>query len=500
MAARDNGLRKRPMSGSLKIQSLRSVFWAMGDSLGNAIISLGTFLVMARLLEPRDFGVVALAASFILLFNVVTGHTFADALVQAKSLDDDHRYTAFWSTMIIALTMAAACTAGAELIAGAVGEPDVARILGWLALVMPLNALGSVQAALLRRELRFREIAATSLGGRSVGALVGVTMAVLGFGAWSLVGQQIAGALAINVGIARIYPWIPRLRFSTLHFRQLAGFGFQVSASQLISSAAEQAVNLMVGTLYGSEILGFFNIAWRTVQLIRSLISSALYHVGFSAFSRLQEDTRALASGFSQATQFSCIIGFPMAFGLALLSDHVIYALYGPKWEASVVILSILAFQLVPGFFSMFVSACYRARGRADWVLYITIVDMAVTVVGILAVSDWPVWGVAALWVGKSMAEMPVHAYLLHRLLDVSFERMMRPTYLPLGASLIMGVFVYALDQSLGTSFGKLAELAAIVPAGIGIYWVTVWVMAPDLQRVAVTMLRSLASARGKAG
>ncbi|MEX2455405.1 MAG: lipopolysaccharide biosynthesis protein [Rhodospirillaceae bacterium] len=484
------------MTDSLKRRSLGSVFWALSESSGAAALSLAAFLGMARLLEPAAFGVVAMAGAVVLTFNLVVSHGFPDALVQARTLEDDHVHTAFWSTLAIAVLLAAGTAAGADAVSRLTAEPAVADILRWLALILPLNAMGCVHAAMLRRDLRFREVAKATLSGRAAGAVVGLSMAASGYGAWSLVGQQLAGTIATNAVLILSYRWAPRLRFSISRFRSLAGFGMHVSASQLVSGISEQAVNLMVGTLFGSTVLGYFNIAWRTVQLLRSLIASALYQVGFSAFSRLQDDGDALRSSFLRATELSCLVGFPLGIGLFLVAPHFIVSLYGEKWAPSIPLLAWLALHFLPVFFAMFFTACYRAKGRADWALYFTLADLAITVAAIFALRNQPAVWVAAMWTVKSFAYMPVHVLLLQRLLGTDFGRMFRPACVPLAAGLAMGAAVLAADRWLFAGMGTTAALCLEIALGVLVYWGAIRLLSPDLLRFAAATMRTMVSAR----
>src|SRR5690606_39071871 len=119
-------------------------------------------------------------------------------------------------------------------------------------------------------------------------------------------------------------------------------FGFFVSAGQVVGGLGEQAVNLLVGGMLGSTVLGYFTIAWRMAQLLRTLVGSAVYHVGLSAFARLQEDRELVARAMLKATSLGCLFGFPIAAGMAVLADPLVTATFGPAWQASVPLLAIL--------------------------------------------------------------------------------------------------------------------------------------------------------------
>ncbi len=350
----------RGMLHDLKTRSLKGLVWATGESVGVALISLVSFVILARLLSPEDFGIVALASVFITFSLLLTGHSFADAVVQRPALEADHLDTAFWSTLVIALVLMAACLAGADRAAAALHAPALADVLRWLSPVLPLGALSSVQIALLRRDMRFDVVARRSVLGRGLGAAVGIGMALAGYGYWALVGQQLVGQVAMTAAFAA-GSWRPRLRFSGRRFREMWAFGAQVSLCQVLGGAGEQTLNLLVGTIFGTTALGYFTLAWRSVQLIRSLISSAVYQVGLSAFSKLQHDRAAMADAFVNATRLACLVGFPVAVGIVLIDRPLVLAAFDSQWQASIPLLAVLALELIPAFYGMFLP---RFTGR----------------------------------------------------------------------------------------------------------------------------------------
>lgn len=481
------------MLGDLRKRSLRSVLWSASEGAGVAALSFGSFAVMAVKLEPHDFGVVALAGVTVFFLLMVIGHSFADALVQRPALDAEHTDTAFWSTVALGLLATGLCIGLADPIARMVGEPAVARVLPWLALVLPLNALASVPQALFRRALRFQVLAASMVAGRAVGAVTGITMAFSGFGLWSLVGQQLAGALVTAVAVIAATDWRPGLRFRRVYLKEMGGFGFYVSMSQVASGAGEQLLNLLVGTLFGTATLGYFNVAWRMVQLVRSLLSSAVYHVGLSAFARLQHDLPALSRALLQSTRMSCLVGFPIGAGMALVGPVLIAALFGTKWDVSVPILSVLALEFLPASYGMFFSALYRAVGKASWGFATALLYVVTGIAGALLLARFGVLAVAGFWVARSFLLLPLHVVLVRRLTGLTLEQVLLPLRTPFAATAIMAAVIIALHTRM--PFGPLApgvELALLVPAGILAYWLAVRLLSPDLFNTALGTARMM--------
>lgn len=488
------------MLGRLKTLSIKAMVWSAGESFGVALLSLGVFMLMARLLEPEHFGLVALAGVFILSFNLIVGHSFADAIVQRTAIDREHLDTAFWTNLAVAVALAAVCHLGAGYAATRFGEPELADILPWLSWLMPLNAIGVVQTALFRRELQFRTVALRSLAGRAVGAATGVGMALGGFGVWSLVGQQLAGIAAVAIAMAASSPWRPGFRYSLPHLRSLWSFGFHVSATQVVAGLTEQVLNLLVGSLFGSVALGYFSIAWRVTQLIRSLIGSAVYHVSFSTFARLQEDRKAVAQAFLQATRLSCLFGFPIGAGMTVLAEPLIVALFGAKWGESVPLLSILALLMFPAFYMMFFTACYRAMDNASWVLGLSLLYLAAGIGFVLALSPYGIEAIAAAWVAKTVLLLPVHIALLRHMLGVSLNALVSPVLAPLAAAIVMAIVLIAAPWDLLESATPVMRLTIAIPVGAAVYAAAIFVISPALFQTAARTARIMITPQRASG
>lgn len=483
------------MADDLKRRSIKGVAWAASESFGVAAISLVSFIVLARILAPQDFGVVALAIVFIYFCNIVTGHGFADAIVQRHQLEPEHLDTAFWSTLGIALLLMLGCLAGAGPLAALLDEPQLAGVLRWLSLVLPLSAISTVQMALFRRDMRFDAVARRTLVGRTLGAAVGIAMAVSGYGLWSLVAQQLVGQLALTLAFV-IGPWRPRWRFSIPRLREMWGFGLNVSATQVVIGAGEQTLTLMIGALFGTTTLGYFTIAWRAVQLIKSLVSGTVYHVGLRAFSKLQQDRGAVAEAFLNATRISCLVGFPMALGIALVAEPLVVAAFETKWLASVPLLAVLALELVPAFFGMFRNALFRAMNRPGWGLAMSCSYTVLGLGGVFAVASFGIEAAVAAWVARLLILMPVHVALVSRLLSLPATRVVAPAMAPLVTTALMAASVLLLQFFLPHDLGSFATLGIVVPAAAAVYAGAVCLLYPELARFAWRTATVLGSPR----
>ncbi|MDF3074770.1 MAG: polysaccharide biosynthesis protein [Alphaproteobacteria bacterium] len=483
----------------VKRLGIKAFLWSASESFGLGLLSLAVFVLLARLLEPQDFGVVALAGVFVFTFNLIIGTSFADALVQRAELEPGHMDAAFWTTLAVSLLLAGGSFALADLVARETGEAKVAQVLPWLALSMPLNAIATVQTALFRRALQFRVIAIRSIFGRTIGAAVGIGMALSGFGVWSLVGQQLAGVAVSAVALAAHSSWRPRLSFSFGRLRDLAGFGLHVSASQVINGLAEQAVTFVVGILFGTTALGFFTIAWRVVQLIRALVGSAVYHVGFSAFSRLQQDRTALTAAVLQSTRFACLFGFPIGAGIAALAGPIIVLLFGSRWLVGEPLLILLALEMIPGFYVIFFAPCFRAMGRPGLTLMLSLVYGVSGIAAVVALAPFGLQVAVLGWVARTFVLLPLQIFLLQRMLQVPLRKVVAPVLAPAIATLVMAVCVTALVWFAGGKIDNAALVALGVAVGVLVYAAGIALLARDLLRFVLQLPHTLRSANASA-
>jgi O-antigen/teichoic acid export membrane protein len=256
--------------------------------------------------------------------------------------------------------------------------------------------------------------------------------------------------------------------------------------AQVVSGASEQILNLIIGWIFGATALGYFSIAWRMVQLVKSLISSAVYHVGLSAFAKLQENRAAVSAAFLQSTRIACLAGFPIAVGISFVGRPLIEGVFGNKWDASIPILMVLAFEMIPAFYCIFLSSLYRAMNRPFWVLAMACLYLAAAIVAVILAAPWGIAAIAIFWVARELLLVPVHMALVQRLLSISLVDLVRPMLTPLAASLAMGLTLallrLALEHGQATSY---VELIVLVPTGAAVYLAAVWLLSPDLFAMA---------------
>jgi O-antigen/teichoic acid export membrane protein len=486
-------------------RAAKGVFWTATSNWGNELTRLLVFVILARLLDPKDFGLVALALVFIGMTQVVADQGMADALVQRKDLDPAHYDSAFWMNVAVGLFLAAIMAGLATPISLAVGEPRLAAVLAVLALSLPISSLNLVQRALMTRELAFRSLALRTLVSIGVGATIGVTAAFLGFGVWSLVAQHIAAPIAGVLVLWRVSDWRPRATFSYRHFKDLFGFGANVVGFRLLNYFTRTSDQLFIGSFLGAASLGFYTIGFRMLRLLFQVTSSLIDRVAFPLYSRLQGNAPRLVRAHYKSTAFAGLIAFPAFIGMAALAPDFVPVVFGTKWMDSVPIMQIFAFLGVVQFLTYLNGTMLKALGKPSWQVVIVAVTSVLKVVaffiavrfGIIAVA------VASLCVGCVVA--PAYYWTLHRLIPVRLVAYLDHIKGPLLASLFAGATMLGMRSVLGDGHALVTLLVASA-VGLVAYVAAIEVVARDLAAEALDLtrrgtpsLRVLRPARGVA-
>ncbi|HEY2824788.1 MAG TPA: oligosaccharide flippase family protein, partial [Gemmatimonadales bacterium] len=235
----------------LRDQATRGVVWASVRTWGVQLGSLVLFLVLARILGPKDFGLVALATVYLDLADRLIDQGFANAIVQREALDDEHLDSAFWISMASATVAVLATVFLAPLAAEVTGQPGLTPILRVLSITMFFTAMLSVQDGILRRRMAFRSLAMRGLASVTVGGLVGIGMALSGYGVWSLVGQQLAWEFTAIVVLWKATGWRPGFRVSRVRLKELWKVGAPITGSRLLEVAQRRASDFIIGSALG---------------------------------------------------------------------------------------------------------------------------------------------------------------------------------------------------------------------------------------------------------
>lgn len=360
-------------------------------------VQFGVSIVLARLLDPVDFGIYAMTAIFMGLSSILVDGGFSTALIQRKQVSRETETAVFHYNVIAAAVLALVIVAIAPIVASFYGYPVLRPLLYVSAATLFVGSFGAVPGALLSRKLQFAKIAKIGLSSSLVSAAVGVTAALLGAGVWTFPLQAGTGTLCSVAGLWATSDWRPFGRIRLRAARSLAGFGSLLTVSGLLEIAYLNGYPLIIGRLYGANDVGFFNRGQNLQALPSNVISGVVQRVLLPTLSRQADDKVASTRSVKTAVAAAMFVNLPLMGFLGLFPELVITVLYGPKWLPAAPVLKILALAGAIYPFHVINLQVLLAQGRADMFLK---VEVAKKLIGVACVIVGSLFGVIGLAIG----------------------------------------------------------------------------------------------------
>ena len=320
----------------------KSFIWSFLEQGGSKAITLVVQIVLARLLDPEAFGLLALLLVVINLADSIAQSGLGSALVQKKDSDGDSFSTAFWMSCAISVVLYVLIFFSAPLMASVYGLDDLTPTLRVLGIVVIFNSTNSIQRSYLQREMNFKAICVASVSAIVVSGIVGIAAAIAGFGIWALVIQVIVQNVATCVAMLIIIPWKPTLTFKKQEAGELFSYGWKICVSNLLGTLYESVADLVIGKACNAEALGYYSQGKKWPHTAVAVASNALNNVFFPAFAAMQDDMERLRRNFKRALKLGSFVAMPAVFLLALTAEPLIAILLSEKWLPSV-----LVFQLI---------------------------------------------------------------------------------------------------------------------------------------------------------
>lgn len=321
---------------SLKDKTVKGVGWSAIDNVVQYAVSFVVSIVLARLLSPDDYGLLGIIAIFTAVCNALINGGFGSALIRKKDVSDDDYNTAFIVNLTMSIFLYVGIFLCSPLIASFFGRLELIALTRVSSLGMIIGALALVQQTRLTKKIDFKSQTKITFIASVCSGVIGIVMALLGCGVWSLVAQSLISQILRSVFLWFFNHWIPRLYFSLKNFRDLFGFGWKLMVSGLLDTVWKELYQVVVGKFYSPATLGQYTRANGFSQLFSSNLTSVVQRVTFPVLSDIQDDKGRMVSAYRRIIKITMFITFVCMFFLGAISEPLIYCLIGPKWhEAS---------------------------------------------------------------------------------------------------------------------------------------------------------------------
>ncbi|MGB4773124.1 MAG: lipopolysaccharide biosynthesis protein [Chitinophagaceae bacterium] len=314
---------------------VRNFIWDLSGKVSGYIISLGTSMILSRILLPEDFGIISIAQIFSLIISVVMEMGLSSALIQQKDLSEEEINVSFTMNLAVVLLLSAVLFIAAPFISDFYGNAKLLVAVRIICIQLVFAGLSVVPMALLYRELKFKEVTGVTSMSALLGALIAVVMAFQGFGFYSLVAQNVIASVVQFATLVLMFKYRPKMNFAFRNSYKLFSFSFKIFLSTLLNQVFQKVDVLIFGRTYQMASLGYYNRATSIDNILRNVSSSSILNILLPQISRMQGNKPEVEHLYNKVLHLLCFVFFLVAGGMFLLSDDLILLLYGKKWSES---------------------------------------------------------------------------------------------------------------------------------------------------------------------
>lgn len=474
---------------------IKSLIYKFLERCGHQGIAFIVQIILARLLDPTDYGVLTLLTIFITISQVFVQSGFNTALIQRKDVTEKDYSSVFYLSLSIAIILYMVLFLIAPFIAAFYKMPQLKNVLRVLAIILIPGAFNSIQNAKIAREMQFKQLMYCTLGAVIISGAVGIAMAYMGFGVWALVGQQLANQISICFIMLIVVKWRPIAVFELSRVKVLFSFGWKLLCSSLLDTIYQNLRSLVIGKKYDSGTLGYYNRGKQFPELIVNNINGAIQSVMLPALSKEQDNKERMKSMMRRSIVTSSFVIFPLVVGLAVVSEPLISLILTDKWLPSVPYLRIYCF--IFAFYPIHTAnlQALNAQGRSDQFLKLELIKKFLGVI-VLLITVFCFDSPLAIAMGGAVTTLIscfVNTAPNKKLLNYSYFEQMKDILPSMIISIIMGAIVYCV---LFLQLPALITLIIQILLGIIVYISLAWIFKLECFSYLISMAKSFKKSR----
>jgi O-antigen/teichoic acid export membrane protein len=451
-------------------RTINGITWSVVSRLGRMALMFVISVILARLLSPREFGLVAMITVITSFAAIFAELGFSAALVQKQDIQQEQLSSVFWLNVGAGLLLTLVFAAGAPLISRFYREPMLTPLTIFISTSFLISSLNIVQNTLLTKALDFRTLSIVELSAVLVAGIISIAMALAGFGAWSLAAQSVLISAVTAVLLWILSDWRPSLLFRWTAVKALLGFSMSLFGTKVLNYWVRNIDYLLIGRFLGSDPLGVYSRAYDVMLFPLASVSRVLSRVMFPSMSIIQENKPRVANLYLRMTRTIALITFPMMLGLFVTVEPFVLVVFGPQWIGMIPVLRILSLVGMTQSIGTLNGNLYLSQGRADLQLKVGLVLKTNAILGIVIGLQWGIVGVAVGYAIASFINSYPSFYFAGRLVHLTFRELLRNLAGVFGCAAAMALLVWAAGMLLPAAWSQSARLAAQVLLGVIVY------------------------------
>ncbi len=454
-------------NSTFKAKMVANLIWRFAERCGAQGVAFIVSIVLARLLEPEDYGIISLVTIFISIIQIFVDSGLGNALIQKRVVDDLDYSTVFYCNIILCVVLYLVLFLCAPFIAGFYANTGLTLIIRVLGLTIIISGIKGIQQAYVSREMMFRHFFFATLGGTLGAAAVGIFLAYNGFGVWALIGQQIFNTTVDTIILWSTVKWRPKRRFSFERLRGLFSYGSKLLVSSLINTIYNDLRQLIIGKFYSSADLAFYNRGRQFPKFVVENINSSIDSVLLPVLANNQNNRERMKRMMRRSIMTSSYIMWPFMFGLMAVGENLIHILLTDKWMPALPFLYIFCF--VDGMQPIHTANlnAIKAVGESGLFLKMEIIKKMVGICIILITMNINVLAIGIGSVFYTIFASIVNSFPNKKILGYSYFEQIKDIIPSFILSIVMAITVYCLPLSV---FSNITQLVIQILAGAAIY------------------------------
>ena len=427
---------------------LTNLSWKFAERMTAQIVTMIVSVILARILDPNDYGTVAIVTVFISLANVFVSDGFGSALIQKKDADSLDFSSVLYFNICLSIFLYTVLFFVAPVISRfyGVGYEILTPVLRVLGIRLIFCAINTVQQAYVSKKMIFRKFFWATLLGTVVSAIVGITMAYNGYGVWALVAQYLTNTTVDTIVLNISLKLRPRLEFSFGRIKSLLNFGVKILGTKLLTTGYQELRALIIGKLYSSSDLAFYDKGRQFPDIIVTNINSSISAVLFPKMSSQQDDKDQLKNTTRQAIRFGSFFMFPMMLGLAAIARPLVMVVFTEKWANCIPLIQMCCIVYLFQPIHTANLQAIKAVGRSDIILKLELIKKAIEIIVLIAVMHIGVNAIVAGMAGCSVFFVFLNAYPNKQLINYSIAEQIADMRVSAILSIIMFIIVWAVS------------------------------------------------------
>jgi len=477
---------------SLRNKAMSGVIWTIIQNVVHRGMTLVVFVILARLLEPEDFGLVAIAGLLSVIGQEIAKMGFAAAIIQRKELEERHIDSVFWFVLLMSSGLYVLLVLIAPIMEKQFDAVGLASVVNWLGLGLIVMAISKIPESLMRRHMQFKYLAIRTMIGAAIGGVVGVVCAVLGFGVWSLVAKELVEIVVSSMIVWLSSDWKPRAVFSRRHLVQLMPFGLNEFGSSLLQILNQHLDRMVITMSMAPAVLGQYFIGKRLMLILQQTSNQTISSVMFPVLAQVQGSQERFRSVYLKTNGMIVLVAIPIFSALIMKGDVIVIWAFGGQWKEASEVAKIFGGVGLIQSFSMLAQPALKAKGYPEVAFKIGLSRVILDMVLFYYLRTLGIMGIAYAILLRSLIMAPIIIFIAKKIFAFSMgEYIGHMKALIAGLGVFVGV-IMVLQVVIETPHNGIAiVMMQLVIAGLA-YAATVYGLDGPLIREAISIKRRL--------